>query len=74
MRSDGQLEEDAILLHEIIAATGEDAMTKHHIQMGWEPYRPQGELKPCPNKCGEEYYPLGYGDCPNCGHLARPQV
>lgn len=69
LRANGSISDDDALLHEVTAATGEEAMTKHHQKMGWEPYRPQGDPKPCPNECGEHYYPLGYGDCPNCGHI-----
>ena len=67
--ADGLLGEDAVLLHEIIATTGEDAMTQHHRKMGWKSYQPQGDPAACPNDCGGEYYPLGHGDCPNCGHI-----
>lgn len=65
----GLLPEDAVLLYEISARTGEGAMTLHHEQMGFEPYKPAGEPQPCPNHCGGRYYPEGYGDCPNCGHV-----
>ncbi len=67
--ADGQLGGDAVLLHEIVASTGESAMTQHYQKMGWNAYQPEGDPKPCPNDCGGEYYPFGYGDCPNCGHL-----
>ena len=69
LRADGSIADDDVLLHEITAATGEDAMIQHHKRMKWEPYRPLGDPKPCPNNCGELYYPLGYADCPNCGHI-----
>lgn len=65
----GLLSESATLLHEIVAATGEEAMTLHYEKMGFGIYKPVGRQTPCPNKCGESYYPDGYGDCPNCGHI-----
>ena len=69
LKADGTIEDDQILLHEIVAATGEDAMTQHHQKMGWEPYKPVGEPSACPNKCGGDYYPDGFGDCPHCGNI-----
>ena len=69
LRAERTIADNAVLLHEIIASTGEDAMAQHHEKMGWEPYRPQGDSVPCPNDCGENYYPEGYGDCPRCGHI-----
>lgn len=36
----GLLSTDAKKLHEIEASSHEDAMTKHHEKMGWEPYKP----------------------------------
>lgn len=69
LRADGMISSKDSMLHELVASTGEDAMTQHHEKMGWEPYRPQGNPAPCPNGCGGHYYPLGYGDCPNCGHI-----
>ncbi len=65
----GQLAEDARLLYEFDAATGEEASTIHHERQGWEPYRPIGEPALCPNRCGSYYYPHGSGDCPVCGHI-----
>ena len=69
LRENGTISATDSLLHELVVSTGEDAMTQHHRKMGWEPYRPQGNSAPCPNDCGGQYYPLGYGDCPNCGHI-----
>lgn len=69
LKRQGLLSADAVLLHELVAATGEQAMALHHEKMGFEPYQPTGESQTCPNHCGDEYYPEGYGDCPNCGHL-----
>ena len=56
------------LLHVILADTSEEANAVHHIKMGWEPYKPQGEPGSCP-KCGAIYYPEGSGECPNCGKI-----
>ena len=69
LKADGTIAANAVLLHELVAATGEDAMAQHHEKMGWEPYKPQGNPAPCPNDCGGNYFPAGYGDCPNCGHI-----
>ncbi len=69
LKRTGQLVEDARLLYEFAAATGEEASTIHHERQGWEPYKPIGESALCPNKCGSYYYPLGSGDCPVCGNL-----
>ncbi len=69
LRADGTISATDSLLHEIVASTGEDAMAQHHKKMGWAPYQPQGDSASCPNSCGAEYYPLGYSDCPNCGHI-----
>ncbi len=68
-RASGILGDSAVLRHEVNATTGEHAMAQHYMLMGWEPYKPQGERIACPNQCGADYYPLGYGDCPNCGHI-----
>lgn len=68
--SQGLLSESAKLLHEIEACTGEEAMSLHFEKMGFAPYQPAGEPCPCPKGCGSMYYPEGYGDCPNCGHIA----
>ena len=68
-RLDGQLPDDAKLLYEFMAETGEMASTIHHERQGWEPYQPIGEAALCPNRCGSFYYPAGSGDCPVCGHL-----
>lgn len=51
------------------ASTFEEASTKHHQLMGWEPYRPMGEAADCPRECGSIYYPEGSGECPNCGSI-----
>lgn len=56
------------LLHIIVADTSEEAMAVHHIKMGWEPYRPQGDSAKCP-KCGSIYYPHGSSECPKCGPI-----
>ena len=69
LRADGTILATDSLLHELVAATGEDAMAQHYKKMGWEPYQPVGQPAACLNKCGGQYYPLGYGDCPNCGHI-----
>jgi hypothetical protein len=69
LREAGLLGDHAVLRHAITAATGEQAMLQHFMLMGWPPYSPQGDKMACPNSCGAEYYPDGYGDCPNCGHI-----
>ena len=69
LRSQGLLDQAATFLHRITAATGEEANAQHNARMGWEEYKPQGDPSPCPNGCGASYYPQGYGDCPNCGHI-----
>jgi hypothetical protein len=69
MRRQGLLPQTAVLLHMINARTGEEAMARHHQRMGYEAYKPMGEAQPCPNGCGGDYYPEGYGDCPHCGHI-----
>jgi hypothetical protein len=66
-RADGSLEPGAILLHRVEARTWEQAMARHHETMGWGDYQPHGPLQPCPNQCGESYYPEGSAQCPNCG-------
>lgn len=66
----GLLPENALLLYDITARTGEEAMTLHYERMGFEPYEPTGEPRLCPNACGGSYYPEGYGECPNCGLIA----
>jgi hypothetical protein len=68
-RDTGRLPPTVVMLHELVARTGEEAMMRHHELMGWEPYRPEGERVACPNNCGGFYYPQGFGDCPNCGHI-----
>ncbi len=69
LRKSGLLSAQAVLRHRVSAMTGEQAMMQHFLLMGWEPYKPQGASCACPNGCGAEYYPEGYGDCPNCGHI-----
>ena len=63
----GALGKTAKLLHVVEADTWEEAMAVHHIKMGWEPYKPEGEAEECPNGCGSFYYPKGSGQCPKCG-------
>lgn len=36
----GLISSDAVLLHTVEADTFEDAMTIHHVKMGYEPYKP----------------------------------
>ncbi len=69
LRSKGLIGDAAKLLHRITATTWEEAMTIHHSKMEWEPYKPTGDPKRCPNECGADYYPAGSGDCPNCGNI-----
>ena len=55
------------LLYIIEAATWEEAMSIHHLRMGWEPYDPGGKAQKCPN-CGAFFYPEGSGLCWSCGN------
>ncbi|WP_028886195.1 hypothetical protein [Teredinibacter turnerae] len=57
------------LLHVVYADTPEEAMAVHHIKMGWEPFRPNGEAALCPNGCGSQFYPKDSGQCPSCGSV-----
>jgi hypothetical protein len=68
-RKSGVLTSAARLLHRFEAKTWEEAMTIHHELMGWEPYKPIGELAFCPHDCGATFYPDGSGECPNCGKV-----
>ena len=68
-RANNSLSEKARLLHRIAAASYEEAMSLHYLKMGWEPYVPVGEPKPCPKACGAVFYPEGSGQCPNCGRI-----
>ncbi len=69
LRSNGTLSENAKLLYSIEVDTMEEAMAVHHIKMGWEPYLPLGDAKECPKGCGSMFYPMGSGECPNCGKI-----
>ncbi len=69
LQSQGLLSDEAVLLHEVAARTGEEAMKLHYEKMGFEPYQPVGAPQPCPRGCGGSFYPEGYGDCPNCGNV-----
>jgi hypothetical protein len=69
LRDKGLLSKEARLLHRIEADTPEEAQAVHHIKMGWSPYCPMGEAKPCPLECGSKFYPAGSGVCPNCGKI-----
>ena len=55
-----------IFLYKIEAGSYEEIAAIHHLRMGWEPYKPSGDPKPC-TKCGSTYYPRGSGDCWKCG-------
>jgi len=55
------------LFWRIESSTFEEAMSIYNLRQGWEPYRPQGEVKPCPN-CAAMYYPEGSGQCWQCHH------
>ena len=69
LKEKGLIESDAVLLHVIMADTSEEASAVHHIKMGWEPYKPEGEPELCPNRCGSYFYPKGSGECPKCGQV-----
>lgn len=45
-RRKGLLGPDAVLLWEFDAATWEEAMSIHHLRMGFEPYKPLGDGQP----------------------------
>jgi hypothetical protein len=66
-RADGSILPGAILLHRLDARTWEEAQARHYEMMGWGDYKPHGLRQPCPNQCGESYYPEGSAQCPNCG-------
>lgn len=68
-QENGLLGKSAKLLHIVHADTHEEAMTEHHSKMGWEPYKPMGEVKLCPKGCGSCFYPEGSGECPKCGKI-----
>ncbi len=68
-RAKGLLDPHAKLRYRIEADTFEEALAVHHIKMGWSPFQPAGEPKPCPNSCGGVFYPEGSGECPNCGRI-----
>lgn len=67
--ANGLLTKQAKLLYRIEADTWEEAMSLHHIEMGWSPYIPEGEPEKCPRGCGAMFYPEGSGECPNCGRI-----
>lgn len=66
----GILPTDAVLLWEVEADTWEEAQAIHHLRMGFGPYVPMGDSKPCP-KCGTPYYPEGSGECWRCGKVSE---
>lgn len=68
-RSKGLLPPNAKLLHRVEADTLEEALAVHHVKMGFAPFVPMGDARPCPNNCGATYYPEGSGECPNCGPI-----
>lgn len=65
----GLMGERPVFQHSIEADTFEEAIAISHLRRGSEPYRPEGEPKPCPNGCGAMFYPEGSGQCPNCGQI-----
>jgi hypothetical protein len=68
-RSTGLLSAAAEFLYRFDAATHEEAMAIHHLRLGYEPYRPVGEPRPCPD-CQAWYYPDGSAVCWRCGPAA----
>ena len=67
--ADGSQQPDCeTFLWRIEAATSEEASAIHHLRLGWGPYKPMGEAKPCP-KCGAMFYPEGSGECWRCGRI-----
>lgn len=64
----GQLNKDSVLMYVIEAQTWEEAQSIHNLRLGFGPYVPMGKPEPCP-KCGGIYYPLGSGECYNCGKI-----
>ena len=67
-RSRGLLGSDAVQLYSIEAGTWEEAMAIHHLRMGFEPYRAQGQPVPCA-ACSALLYPEGSGECWRCGFV-----
>jgi hypothetical protein len=65
----GIFKKDAKLIHTFYAATYEEAMSIYHLRLGFEPYKPSGKPKLCPNDCGSFYYPDGSSQCPYCGEV-----
>ena len=65
----GLLSESAKFLFKFEAATPEEANAIFHLRMGFEPYKPIGEPKVCPNCCGSHYFPEGSSVCPICGEI-----
>ena len=70
LERDGPPEPDLEHLYTVEAATWEEAMSIHHLRMGWDPYRPLGKAAPC-EFCGALVYPHGTGLCWKCGCVAR---
>ena len=57
------------LIHEFLAATGEEARAIYSLRMGYGTEQPTGKAELCP-KCRKSfYYPKGCGDCPYCGNI-----
>lgn len=65
----GPPEPDLVHLYAVEAATWEEAMSIHHVRMGWEPYRPIGKPVACEH-CGSMVYPESTGVCWKCGRVA----
>ena len=69
VRNDPDFGPDAKLLYRFEAHTLEEASAIHCLRMGWRPYEPVGESKPCPH-CGAQVYPEGSGECWQCGKVS----
>ncbi|WP_133296174.1 hypothetical protein [Zooshikella ganghwensis] len=66
--NDGSVDPDCQKKYYTISAcTWEEAMAIYYLRQGWDPYRPEGEAKACP-QCGALLYSEGSGQCWSCNH------
>ena len=71
----GSLKEKKLLgikakkIHSFSASTPEEASAIYNLRMGFEPYKPMGEPKLCPNGCGSYFYPESSSICAYCGKI-----
>jgi hypothetical protein len=65
-KTKGLISSGAVRLYRFEAATWEEAMSVHHLRMGYEPYKP-GSSGLCPTSgCDAFVYPEGSGECWKC--------